>query len=90
MISFDKLHSADRSTSMIRRTITSKTEIMGRDTPLKSREGVIVSLSSNQCKKTTEKSFMVPCYESMMRKSYSPTSNLPLQYSVGVSVTVIA
>jgi hypothetical protein len=41
MISFDKLHSADRSTSMIRRTITSKTEIMGRETLLKSREDVI-------------------------------------------------
>jgi hypothetical protein len=29
MISFDKLHSADRSTSMIRKTITNKTEITG-------------------------------------------------------------
>jgi hypothetical protein len=32
MISFDKLHSADRSTSMIRRTINSKTEITDRET----------------------------------------------------------
>jgi hypothetical protein len=53
MISFDKLRSVDRSTSMIRRTITSKNEITGRETLLtvKSRERVlIVSLCNNQCK----------------------------------------
>jgi hypothetical protein len=49
MISFNKLHSADRGTSVIRRTITSKTEITDRYTLLKSREGVKVSLSSKQC-----------------------------------------
>jgi hypothetical protein len=49
MISFDKLHSADRSTSVIRRTITSKTVIMDRETLRKSREGIIVSLSSKKC-----------------------------------------
>jgi hypothetical protein len=59
MISFDKLHSVDRSTSIIRRTISSKTEIMGRETELKYSEGVIVSVSSNQSKTTTVKTFMV-------------------------------
>jgi hypothetical protein len=65
---------------MIRRTITKKTEITGRETLLRYREGVIVSLSSNQCKTATEKAFMVPCYESMIRKCYSPTPKLPVHY----------
>jgi hypothetical protein len=40
MISFtNKLHSADRSKFMIRRTITSKTDIIVRETLRKSREG---------------------------------------------------
>jgi hypothetical protein len=83
MISSNKLHSADRSTSIIRRTIASKTEITGRETLIKSREGIIVSSSSNQCKTTTEKAFMVPCYESMIRKCYSPASKLPVHYRSG-------
>jgi hypothetical protein len=43
MISFNKLHSDDdRSISVVRRTITSKTEITDRETlVLKSREGVL-------------------------------------------------
>jgi hypothetical protein len=83
MISFNNLHSADRSTSTIRRSIVIKTEIMGRETLLKSREGVIVSLCSKQCKTTTGKAFRVPCYESMIRTCYPPTPKLPVQYRIG-------
>jgi hypothetical protein len=42
-----------------------------------------VILSSNQCKTATEKAFVVPCYESLIRKCYSPIHMLPVQCRSG-------